>query len=101
MKAKASQSILQLPHHGNGRLTSTSYNYGDKNDSAAAMGEKKTQLTNIVVLAISAGGLHGGVAAGSSPSKLADTVPAIDFQSAAPITVTQTRTSLWKKQTDG
>lgn len=51
-------------------------------------------FTSVVVLDISAGSFHRGVAASAPPAQLAYTIPAIVTQSAPTISVAQTRTAL-------
>ena len=54
-------------------------------------------LTSLIVLAVSAEGLHGYVASCSSPPWLANAVPAILVQCAPSIAVAQTGTPLCQK----
>ena len=60
-----------------------------------ARAQTNTGRTSFVVLAVGTDHLHGDVTASSSPSRLADTMPAAGFQGAAAIVVTQAWTTLW------
>lgn len=51
-------------------------------------------FTSVVVLAITAGRLHGGVTAGAPPAQLAHTVPAIVTKSAPTISIAQAGAAL-------
>lgn len=53
-------------------------------------------LTSIIVFAVTTGGLHGCVAASSSPAQLADTVPPIQVQGTSAIAIAQPRATLCK-----
>lgn len=52
--------------------------------------------TSIVVFAITTGGFHGCVTAGSPPAQLADAVPPIQVQGTSAITIAQPRAALCK-----
>lgn len=58
-------------------------------------------FTSVVVLDITAGGFHGGVAASAPPAQLAHAVPAVVTQSAPTISVAQARTALCATERTG
>lgn len=56
-------------------------------------------FTSFVVLAVGTQGLHGHVAAGAPPARLADAVPPAGLQGAAPVVVAETRAALCRTNT--
>lgn len=58
-----------------------------------------TSLTSFIVLAVGTKSFHGNMTASPSPSWLADAVPPAGFQSAPPVVVAETWTTLWTKRT--
>lgn len=56
-------------------------------------------FTSFVVLAVSTQGLHGHVAAGAPPARLADAVPPAGLQGAASVVVAETRAALCRTNT--